>query len=118
MSSKSKRVNRVAELIQSVIARLLQREINDPRLQAATITGVDLSPDGKMAIVFFSLLDADAARIKETEKLFENASGYFRFQLSSLTELRHTPKLTFKYDVSLMNAERVSRLIRSVDDEK
>lgn len=111
MSEKSKRVNRMAELIQTVIARLLQKEVNDPRLHSATITGVDLSPDGKRAIVYFSLLDATEENIKLASVAFQKASGFFRFNLSRMTELRHTPQLSFHYDVSLMVAERVTRLI-------
>ena len=110
-SPKSKRTHRIAELIQTIIARLLIKEVSDPRLQAATITGVDLSPDQKNAIVFFSLLDPTAENIKTTEKSFEKASGFFRLQLSRSTELRHTQKLIFRCDVSLMTGERVSRLL-------
>ena len=111
MSEKSKRVYRMAELIQSVVAQVLQKEVNDPRLQSVTITGVDLSPDGKRATVFFSLIDHADDKIKEAKQAFQKASGFFRFNLSRQTELRHTPILVFEYDASLMTAERVSRLI-------
>ena len=114
LATKSKRNNRLAELIQSVIARLLIKEVFDPRLSSVTITGVDVSPDGRNAIVFFSLLDPTDVNIKSAEKAFEKASGFFRFQLSRETELRHTPKLIFKYDASLMVGERVSQLLSDV----
>ena len=114
MAAKSKRVNRMAELIQSIIARLLQKEVNDPRLQNATITGVDLSPDGKRATVYFSILDVNNDNIKLTTSAFQKAAGFFRFNLSQQTELRHTPQLHFLYDASLMVAENVSRLINEV----
>lgn len=109
--TKSKRNNRVAELIQTTIAQLLQKEVSDPRFKTVTITAVDLSPDGKNAIVFFSLLEATLDNIQSAEKAFKKAAGFFRLQLSRLTELRHTPQLIFKYDASLANAERISRLI-------
>lgn len=111
MSEKSKRVHRMAELIQTIVAQLLQKEVNDPRLQSVTITGVDLSPDGKRATIFFSMIDHTDENIKSVKLAFEKASGFFRFNLSRQTELRHTPILTFHYDASLMTAERVSRLI-------
>ncbi len=102
------------ELIQSIIAQLLQREVNDPRLQSATITGVDLSPDGKRATVFFSLLDTGNDNVKSAQQAFQKASGFFRLNLSRMTELRHTPQLHFLYDASLINAENVTRLINEV----
>ncbi len=111
MVEKSKRVNRIAELIQSVIARLLQKEVSDPRLQFATITHVDLSPDGKRALIFFSLMDPTEENIKLANKAFQSATGFIRLHLSRQTELRHTPQLHFHYDASLMVAENVTRLI-------
>lgn len=115
LAEKSKRTTRTAELIQSIIGRLLLKEVSDPRLQGISLTGVDLSPDFKNAIVFFSLLDPSPENIKIAERSFEKASGFFRVQLSRSTELRHTPKLIFKYDASLMVGERVSNLINSID---
>lgn len=101
----------MGELIQSTAASVLQKEVSDPRLKTITITGADLSPDGKNATVFFSLLDPTEKNIQSAEKAFEKAASFFRYQLSQLTELRHTPKLIFKYDLSLMVGERVSRLL-------
>ncbi len=115
MSEKSKRVHRLAELIQTVIAQLLQREVNDPRLNGVTITGVDLSHDGKRAVVCCSLLDVTDENIKLASTAFRNASGFFRFNLSRMTELRHTPIITFHYDASLAVAERVTRLINEAN---
>jgi ribosome-binding factor A len=111
---KSKRTGRMAELIQSVIARLLLKDVRDPRMSSATITGVDLAPDFGSVTVFFTLLDATPNAIKIAEKTFEKANGYFRVQLSQLTELRYTPKITFKYDTSVMHAEHISRLLDAV----
>jgi ribosome-binding factor A len=112
---KSKRTHRVAELIQATVAQALRRETRDPRLSTVTITGVDLSPDFKQAIVFFTLLDADEKSIADAEKAFEKAAGFFRVQVSNHVELRHTPQLFFKYDVSLLKAEKLSQLINNTE---
>ena len=117
MAAKTKRAHRIAELIQIVVARLLQKKIFDPRLRLVAITGVDLSPDAKNAIVFFSLLDPSDENINSAEKAFQEAVGFFRFQLSRETKLRHTPKLNFKYDASLMIGERVSNLLKVVNSK-
>lgn len=110
----NKRTGRMAELIQSVIARLLIKDVRDPRLSSATITGVDLAPDFGSVTIFFTMLDASPEAIKATEKAFARANGFFRLQLSQLTELRYTPKITFKYDASVMQAEHISRLLDAV----
>ena len=109
---KSKRTHRTAELIQKIIALALLKEVSDPRLTSVTVTGVDLSPDFKQAIVFFSMLDPKEDAIKSAEKAFLKAAGFFRVLLSRSTELRHTPKLFFRYDPTLVNAERISDLLK------
>lgn len=111
MREKSKRVQRVSELIQSVIAMMLLREVSDPRLSQVTITGVNLAPDYGNAVIYFTLPDTDEKRIRDTEQAFQKAIGFFRRQLAQLTELRHTPRLTFKYDVVTTTAERIACLL-------
>jgi len=41
----STRTERVSDLIQGEISRLLLREVRDPRVGFATITGATVSPD-------------------------------------------------------------------------
>ena|SRR3990167_4147124 len=106
-----KRISSLASLIQTVVAQLIQKEIADPRLRLVTITGVDVSSDGKNATVFFSLLDNQSDQVKAVGQAFEKAKGFFRVRLSQMTELRHTPKLTFKYDISIVTGERITQLL-------
>lgn len=121
MSEKTKRARRIAELIQSVISQTLRKEVSDPRLQKASITGIDLAPDYGNAVLFFTLFnEQDDEAIKAAEKAFKKASGFFRHAISRSTELRYTPQLSFEYDTATLNAEHISRLIDEVapeDDE-
>lgn len=114
MSEKTKRVRRIAGLIQSVVATVLKKEVSDPRLAKATISGIDLAPDYGQAVLFFSLPDPTPHDIKTTEKAFEKATSFFRYHVSQSTELRYTPQLIFKYDASILNAERISALLDDV----
>lgn len=112
---KSKRTYRISELIHNTMACVLQKHVADPRLQQVTITGVDLSPDLKNALIYFSLVNPELKNIQAAEDAFKKAAGFFRVQLSQLTELRFTPKLTFKFDVSGIAAERITQLLRIED---
>ncbi|EKD92392.1 MAG: hypothetical protein ACD_29C00031G0007, partial [uncultured bacterium] len=105
------RTNRIAELIQSIIADLLIKSVNDPRLKNISITHVKLPPDFSVATIYFSTPDLSAATIKDAETAFQKASGFFRVNLSKMTELRHTPKLIFRFDKTGAEAERISRLL-------
>ena len=53
---RPKRTGQVGGLIQKEISDLLLRKVKDPRLEMVTITGVEVSPDLKLARVFFSRL--------------------------------------------------------------
>ena len=109
----SHRQRRVAELIQKELAELLQREIQDPRLSQVSITGVDVSPDLEVARVYFSAL-GDEADMREISSAFEGASGFLRRELAARISLRHVPKLTFVFDSSLKEGNRIEQLLRQI----
>lgn len=111
VNAKSTRQHQAAELIQRTIASLIHAEVQDPRLSKATITGVDVSPDFKQSTVFFTQLDSSEKAVLATETAFKKASGYFRSKLSAKTELRYVPHLTFKFDKTVMDAERIAKLL-------
>ena len=55
----SRRTERIAEQIQSEVAKLLRAETTDPRIGLVTITRVDVAPDLSHALVFWSALASD-----------------------------------------------------------
>lgn len=111
MPAPSKRARRVAELIQSIVADCLIKSVHDPRLKTARITYVKLTPDFSMATVFFSLPEENKKTIHDTEKAFQKAAGFLRYQLSQKIELRHTPKIIFRFDKTKATADRISYLL-------
>lgn len=110
------RPQRVADLIQRELARLLQREAHDPRFAGVTITSVDVSPDLANANVYITVLDD--AKIKGTLAALNHAAGFLRHHLADAVELRIIPKLNFIYDESIHRADRISKLINSIDSKK
>lgn len=110
MHQESNRPRRVGHLLQREVAGLIQREVNDPRVQHVTIISVDVSPDLKQARVYFTCLDS-AANTKEVEKVLNNAKGYLRHHLKSRLSLRSVPHLRFIYDESVERGAQISELI-------
>jgi ribosome-binding factor A len=118
MREKSTRFRRIAGLIQTVIANALKRDVNDPRLQHVSICGIDMAPDLGQAVLFFTMAEPTPENIKSAEKAFRKASGFFRSLISQSTELRYTPQLFFKYDASIVHAEKIQRLLDDIEDDQ
>ena len=112
-----RRSERISELIKREISRLLEREVNDPRLSTLiSVTEVSLSPDLKYAKVFISVLE-DANK-EEVLAGFNIASGFLRRELASHLNLKCTPQLRFYYDDSVERGSKVLKLIEKVTDTK
>ncbi|WWP00722.1 MAG: 30S ribosome-binding factor RbfA [Candidatus Dasytiphilus stammeri] len=110
------RLQRVAQTLKKYITIILQRDINDPRLETiVTVTDVEISSDlrySKVFITFFDDQDDDLVRIRMN--LLQNAGGYIRMLLSKMMLIRTIPKLTFIYDKSIKDGVYVYNLINRV----
>lgn len=110
----SRRTERVGEEIQKELARLLQFEIRDPRVGMVTITDVKVTPDLRLARVYYSLLGDDSEKERqETLKGLMAARGFMRHQLTALG-LRYLPELQFHYDASGAYAMRIGTLLNQI----
>lgn len=108
-----KRADRVADVIQHELAILLQHQAKDPRFAAVTITAVDVSPDLENANILISQLDE--SKVAETVSALNKAAAYLRRELAQTIQLRYTPKLRFRYDDSLLRAERINKLLNDAE---
>ncbi|MDC9597015.1 30S ribosome-binding factor RbfA [Xenorhabdus anantnagensis] len=125
MAREFSRTQRVAQEMQKEIAIILQREVKDPRIGMATVSGVEVSRDLAYAKVFVTFLNVlveghDSDRVEEGIKALNEASGFIRSLLGKAMRLRVIPELTFSYDSSLVEGMRMSNLVSNVvkNDEK
>ncbi|ADZ40954.1 TPA: 30S ribosome-binding factor RbfA [Yersinia enterocolitica] len=119
MAKEFSRSQRVSQEMQKEIALILQREIKDPRVGMATVSGIELSRDLAYAKVFVTFLNvltdnADPDTAKNGIKALQDASGYIRTLLGKAMRLRIVPELTFAYDNSLIEGMRMSNLVTNV----
>lgn len=108
------RMARVGELIRRILAEALE-DLDDPRLELTSITGVDVDRDLYRAVVWFTTLDGDA----DTEVLeaLDQHKGRLRREVSDQARLRKTPDLQFRPDAALRTAERIESLFRELDPD-
>lgn len=112
-----KRAHRVSDLVQEVICEIIQRDLNDPRLELLTITDVEITDDLRLATVFFSTL----GNLNKEEAILDGlqrATGYIKKQLGGKLQLRYIPDLIFKVDHSFEYGSKIDRLLQTIQEEK
>ncbi len=115
MSTNFKRTDRIAEMIQRMLAQIIQQEIKNPGLpNFITISAVKVARDLGHAKVYFTVFNSDPA---ETAEILNSSAGYLRMMLAKIMTLRTVPQLHFIYDESIEYGRNLSRLIDKVNDE-
>lgn len=110
----TRRQKRVAELVHEEMSQLIRQRVADPRLEPVTVTGVDVTPDLRIAHVYVSVLGDEEAR-RESLTALGHAAGFFRRELASTLQLRFVPDISFHLDDTLDRAERIDRLLEQLD---
>jgi ribosome-binding factor A len=104
------RSRRIAEQVQRELADIIRLELKDPRVGLITITEVEVTPDHRLAKIFFTLL-GDATRVAEATRGLQHAAGFLRSELARRFEMRTVPQLMFVHDASVERGARLSQLI-------
>lgn len=107
-----KRSQRVSDLLKEEIADIIMHKMKDPRIGFVTVTGVDLTDDLKMAIVYVSVL-------KEEEKstsleILNAAKSFVRSELSKRVRLRFIPSIDFRTDASIEYGSKIDKLLDDI----
>uniref|UniRef100_A0A7C3WCD7 Ribosome-binding factor A n=1 Tax=Fundidesulfovibrio putealis TaxID=270496 RepID=A0A7C3WCD7_9BACT len=93
----SRRSIRMADQIMREIATMLAEEIQDPRLELVTISGVRLNADLSVATVYYTL-HGDPARMKAAADGLNQAKGFLRSHLGRRIKSKFVPELRFALD--------------------
>jgi ribosome-binding factor A len=107
------RADRVSGLIQEVLSELLKKKIRDPRLAMATITGVKMSRDLKLARIYFTIY-GDSKKSEAAVQGFESARGFIKRSLAPRLGLRYMPDLKFFYDESFDYGSHIDQLLEKI----
>jgi ribosome-binding factor A len=81
-----------------------------------TVTGVEMSPDLRVAHVYVSVL-GEEEDVKESLASLRRAAGFFRHELGTSLSLRYLPELNFRQDDTLERGLRIDRLLDSLHEE-
>lgn len=110
------RNTRLEGAIRAELAGLLLGEVNDPRLEGVTVSGIRLTPDRSAARVFYSVL-GDDERVRQAGDGFAAAASFLRRELGRRMRLRVVPELSFERDSSYEYGDRMERLFERLREE-
>ncbi len=110
------RSDRVGCQIQKVLSDILLKRVKDPRLKSASITGVKMSRDLRIARVYFITSD-NKNTVDKTIDGFKSALGYVKYKLAAELGLRYMPELRFFYDESFEYGVHIDTILSRIHDE-
>jgi ribosome-binding factor A len=110
------RIGRVAKELQREISRIILYELSDPRLGFITVTRAETATDLQSAKVFFTTMGNEAVR-KTATLLLNNAANYIQNLLGKRIKMRYIPKLSFHFDESVAEEEKVYALLDQISGE-
>lgn len=112
-----RRPERVAELLREELIEIVGFELEDPRVEAATVTDVRVADDLRDAKVYV-LIQGDETQIKGALKALQHAAPYVRQQVGLRLNLRYAPHLYFVRDTVEEQAARIESVLQEIAPTK
>ncbi len=109
------RMERINQQMKREISNIIQKDLQDPRLEFVSITEVSVSPDFKNARVGFSVLGPQE-NVDEIEIVLQNAAGAVRRLVGERVNLRNTPRVNFVYDPSILYSSKVEETLDDIKE--
>jgi ribosome-binding factor A len=111
-----RRAEKVADLLREEITQIVGYELEDPRLEAVTVTDVRVSDNLRDARVFVTVSGTED-EAKAAMAALRHAATYVRKQLILALDLAHAPELHFVRDKMEERGARVDQLLNEIGRE-
>lgn len=115
------RTARLNQLLQEIVAEEIER-LDDERLGFFTVVGVEVDPDLRHAVVWYTALgsgdDDGAAGAPDTElaEALDEHRARLQRAIGRQTRIKRTPELSFRPDAVIRQAERVEKILRDIGE--
>jgi len=94
---------------------LLLQEVKDPRISFVTIIEVAVSPDMRIAEVYYTVHGSEDEK-RETLSGLQSSAGFIRRELGKRLHLKRIPELNFRYDETIDHGFHIDKLLTELDD--
>ncbi len=109
-----KRPERLGEALKEEIAEVVGFELEDPRVEAVTVTDVVVSEDLRDAKVYVVVEGGGEDEIRKALTALQHAATYVRQQVAMNLSMRFAPHIHFVRDTAEENAARVGRILNEM----
>jgi len=112
----SQRIKRIESAVKREISTLIQTELRDPRIGFITITKVEVTPDLKLAKIYYTVLGDEKSK-KSTSIALNNAKKFLKKCVGDALGLRYVPDISFRYDKSMEYTQHIYDILEKIKKE-
>ena len=109
----TRRQLKAAEAVREVVSMAILTQVRDPRVQGVTVTGVEVAPDMRSAVVLVSVMGSEAKQELALRGL-TNSAGFLQAQIADRIDTRYVPRLSFKLDAGVKRSIEMARVLSEV----
>jgi ribosome-binding factor A len=102
-------------LLREEVADIIMYRLKDPRIGFVTVTGVDMSPDLKMAKVYVSVMKEEEKEL--TLEILNSSRNFIRSTLSKRLKMKFIPVVEFRLDTSIEYGFKIDKLLKEIKDQ-
>jgi len=106
----SRRLLKVAQAIREVVSTAIVMDLQDPRIENATVTYVEVSGDMRRARVHVSVM-GDEKQQRLCLHGLQHAAGFLQRKIAQRIDTRYTPKLEFTLDEGVQHSLEIQQLL-------
>jgi ribosome-binding factor A len=106
------RTQRISEALREELTEMIGYELSDPRVASATVTGIEVSPDKRHALVRIRV--EDGADAQQALAALEHAATFLRREVARRLELFRVPELHFEADIATELGGRMDQLLKRI----
>lgn len=107
------RTARVASLIKEEIGAIILHEYSSTAYGFITVTDVSMSPDLKIAKVYFSIFGSPEKQ-HLTMEMLNDEKQHIRGEVAHRVQLKFAPALQFYHDTTMDEVDKINRLLNKI----
>ncbi len=110
------RMLQLAEEIRDCFATMLvSGDIHDPRLKGMTVLSVKMTPDLKIAKIYYTCPSENQAKCKQG---LAKAKGFVRKKVAEKIQIKFAPEVAFFFDDSISYSLKMSKILNDIKNER